>query len=294
MFFRTTITAGLIGYGAVALAAPTVHARELRVAPGVTLHVVESGLGAGPPLVLVPGWSADAEIWHEQIATFAASRRVIAFDPRSQGNSTKTNAGNTPEQRAQDLRALLAALGVHHSVLAGWSQAVQDIAAYVERYGTDDLAGIVLVDAAVSDGAAGIAMRPAVAAAQFARFAGYTSNQEEYLKGMFGYIVSQPQPTGTIDQMVATAMKTPPSIGIAMLVADLFGIDRTPALKRMRCPVLIIGSARSGELAQQEEEAKVIPNASFVRISDASHAVFIDQPARFDAALAEFLRERVR
>ncbi len=62
---------------------------------------------------------------------------------------------------------MLEPLGVRRPVLIGWSQGVQDVAAYVERYGSNDLAGIVLVDAAISDGADGIAARPQETAAQF-------------------------------------------------------------------------------------------------------------------------------
>src|SRR5205085_12453416 len=95
------------------------------------------------------------------------------FDPRSEGESTKTTTGNTPEVRAQDLHTSLERLGVRRPVLIGWSQGVQDIAAYVEHYGTKELAGIVLVDAAVSDGADGMVARPQETAAQFKMFAIY-------------------------------------------------------------------------------------------------------------------------
>jgi microsomal epoxide hydrolase len=50
---------------------------------------------------------------------FAKAHRVIAFDPRSQGESTKTTSGNTPEIRAQDLHALLERMGVQRPVLIG-------------------------------------------------------------------------------------------------------------------------------------------------------------------------------
>ena len=58
-------------------------------------------------LVLIPGWTFDAEIWRHEIDRFAKDRRVIAIDPRSQGLSTMTGYGDTPEQRARDLKAVL-------------------------------------------------------------------------------------------------------------------------------------------------------------------------------------------
>jgi microsomal epoxide hydrolase len=254
------------------------------------LRVVEAGDPTGhSPIIFIPGWSAGADIWRGQVDRFKNTSRIISFDPRSQGQSTKTLSGNTPEQRAADLHVLLIEEGVHHAVLVGWSQAAQDIAAYVQRFGTGDLAGIVLVDAAISDGANAITERPTEAAFQFRLFSTYLSSQEDYLRGMFGAIISKPQAPGVIDQAITTAMKTPPSIGMSMLVSDMFTVDRRAALAEMNCPVLIIAAGTSHELERQKAESGAIKNARFVTIDDAAHAVFLDQPVRFAGALAEFL-----
>jgi pimeloyl-ACP methyl ester carboxylesterase len=282
------LIAGIITSGA----ASEVRERKVDVGAGVSLRVIEAGTaGPGPTLVFVPGWSTGADIWRQQIDRFAPTHRVIAFDPRSQGQSTITTSGNTPEMRAQDLHNLLERLEARRSVLIGWSQGVQDLAAYIERYGTHDLAGLVLVDAAVSDGADGIAARPEETAAQFKMFAVYQAHQEEYLRGMMGAIISKPQPEGAIDRLVATGMKTPPTIGIGMLVADLFGVNRAAALKKIDCPTLIIASAKSDELARQQAGASQISHARLEKIEDAAHAVFLDQPARFSELLEKFVKD---
>src|SRR5919108_3543916 len=270
---------------------PEVGEHRVDVDGNVSLRVIEAGKfrsGAPPGLVFIPGWSTGADIWRRQIETFAKTNRVMAFDPRSEGESTKTSSGNTPETRAQDLHALLDR-GMQRPVLIGWSQGVQDVAAYVERYGTKDLAGIVLVDAAVSDGADGIAARPQETAAQFKMFAIYQAHQQEYLGGMMRAIISKPQSDEIIEQLVNTGMKTPPDIGVAMLIADMFGVNRTPALKKIDCPTLIIASAKSDELARQQAAANEIPHARFEKIEDAGHAVFLDQPDRFDDLLKSFV-----
>ena len=275
---------------------PEVGEHRVDVGGNVSLRVIEAGKfrsGAPPGLVFIPGWSTGADIWRRQIETFAKTNRVMAFDPRSEGESTKTSSGNTPETRAQDLHALLN-WGMRRPVLIGWSQGVQDIAAYVERYGTKDLAGIVLVDAAVSDGADGISARPQETAAQFKMFAIYQAHQQEYLGGMMRAIISKPQGDGIIEQLVNTGIKTPPDVGVAMLIADMFGVNRTPALKKIECPTLIIASAKSDELARQQAAANQIPHARFEKIEDAAHAVFLDQPDRFNDLLTSFVRTLTR
>src|SRR5436853_2125056 len=47
------------------------------------------------------GWNAGAGIWRQQVNAFSKTHRVIAIDPRSQGESTKTTTGNTPKTRAR-------------------------------------------------------------------------------------------------------------------------------------------------------------------------------------------------
>jgi non-heme chloroperoxidase len=284
------LIAGVAAHASVVCAdsAAGVRERKVDVGEGVSLRVIEAGQG-GSTLVFIPGWSTGPDIWRRQIDAFAKTNRVIAFDPRSEGESTKTTSGNTPETRAQDLHALLERLGVRRPVLIGWSQGVQDIAAYVEHYGTKDLAGIVLVDAAVSDGADGMAARPQETAEQFKMFAIYQAHQQEYLGGMMRAIISEPQSDDVIKGLVSTGMKTPPDVGVGMLVADMFGMNRTPALKKIECPTLIIASAKSFELSRQQAAANQIPHARFEKIEDAAHAVFIDQPDRFDELLKSFI-----
>jgi len=270
--------------------APELREQKVDIGGNVSLRVIEAGKpDARPVLIFIPGWSTGADIWRRQIETFAKTNRAVAFDPRSEGESTKTTSGNTPETRAQDLHALLDRLGVRRPVLIGWSQGVQDVAAYVEQYGTKDLAGIVLVDAAISDGADGMVARSEETAEQFKMFAVYQAHQKEYLGGMMRAIISRPQSDGVIERLISTGMKTPSDIGVGMLVADMFGVNRTPALKKIDCPTLIIASAKSGELPRQQAAANQIPHARFEKIDDAAHAVFVDQPDRFDELLKNFL-----
>ena len=102
-------------------------------------------------------------------------------------------------------------------------------------------------------------------------------------------IISKPQTDGTIEELVNAGMKTPADVGVAMLIADMFGTNRTPALKKIDCPTLIIASAKSDELARQQAAADQIPHARFEKINDAAHAVFLDQPERFSELLTTFV-----
>jgi hypothetical protein len=52
---------------------------------------------------------------------------------------------------------------------------------------------------------------------------------------------------------------------------------------------LIIASAKSGSLAQQQAQAKQISGARFEKVEDAAHAVFLDQPDHFNELVTSFV-----
>src|SRR4029077_11226051 len=126
MKFLSRLIVFLIAAGAVAVhadSAPELRERKVDVGERVSLRVIEAGKrDAQPALVFIPGWSTGADIWHHQIDAFAKNHRVIAFDPRSQGESTKTTSGNTPEIRAQDLHALVEGAPEGRPVLVGCAE----------------------------------------------------------------------------------------------------------------------------------------------------------------------------
>jgi pimeloyl-ACP methyl ester carboxylesterase len=50
----------------------------------------------------MPAW-----IWEHQIAHFAKTHRVVAMDPRGQGESSKPRDGYFPAARARDIKAVI-------------------------------------------------------------------------------------------------------------------------------------------------------------------------------------------
>lgn len=87
-----------------------------------------------------------AEIWERQIAAFQSMYRVIAMDPRAQSRSAPASEGLYPAARARAIKAVVDELGLAPVVLVGWSMAVNELAAYVDQFGTQTVAGLVLVD----------------------------------------------------------------------------------------------------------------------------------------------------
>ncbi len=94
------------------------------VAPGVGVELRwrAAGPADGPPVVLVHGLAGSAAEWEDGQAALAASGlRVLAYDRRGYGGSSAPSpyTGTTVEEQAEDLAALLAALGLGPAVVVG-------------------------------------------------------------------------------------------------------------------------------------------------------------------------------
>lgn len=107
---------------------PQLTHHEVRVR-GIRVHVVEAG--EGPALVLQHGFPQDWHCWTSVIGALAEHHRVICPDMRGFGQSDAPPFGYEKETLAQDLLAVVDALGVQRFSLAGhdWGGVVSFIAA---------------------------------------------------------------------------------------------------------------------------------------------------------------------
>ncbi len=122
-------------------------AAYVNISDTVTLHYEESGNGP-IPLVFIPGWTMSTKVYERQLRHFANSEtfRVITYDPRGQGLSTKTIEGHTYQQHGRDLKILMDKLNLQGVILVGWSYGVLDQLAYINQFGTDKVKALILID----------------------------------------------------------------------------------------------------------------------------------------------------
>lgn len=94
--------------------------------------------GSGPrTIILVHGWSFDHRLWDKVIDRFPPGHRVIAYDLRGFGQSSKPASGYDFPGFVSDLAGLMEALRIEKAVLSGHSLGsffIQDFAArYPEK-----------------------------------------------------------------------------------------------------------------------------------------------------------------
>lgn len=98
---------------------PTPTDRTVAVPNGVSLQVSE--YGSGEPLVLVCGTTQSHRLWAPLLPALSAHYRVITYDHRGIGDSTRGDGPISMATLADDLAALLAELGIDRTHVLGWS-----------------------------------------------------------------------------------------------------------------------------------------------------------------------------
>jgi len=102
--------------------------------------------GSGSPVVLIHGWPLNGDAWEKQTAALlAAGHRVITYDRRGFGRSSKPGVGYNYDTFAADLNALLSALDLTGVSLVGHSMGTGEITRYIGKYGTKRLHKAVLI-----------------------------------------------------------------------------------------------------------------------------------------------------
>lgn len=255
----------------------------------IKIHYLEAGAG-DRPLVFIPGWTMIAEVWKEQIPYFMARGfRVIALDPRSQGQTTKTDTGNTYQQQAADLHAFLKELRIQHASLVGWSAGVTVLLEYVASPETVRPEKLVFVEglpAGLKDGDYPGAMTIEEARSMIMGFQDdRTKATEKIVRGIF----KQGQGAILHQELISGSLKSP--IGAATaLFFDLLTGDRRPALAHIVTPTLIIMATENRAIGEYMQSK--IQGSRLEVIENAGHALFIDKPQAFNQALEAFLEAR--
>jgi non-heme chloroperoxidase len=252
---------------------------------GVRLHYLESGPPAAHTLVFVPGWTMPAWIWMPQIVAFSRQYHVVAFDPRGQGESAVPASGYEPERRGRDVAELLAHLAVPKVVLVGWSLGVLDTLASIHVAGDRRLAGLVLVDNSVGEEPPPAPYRPGPA------HRGPPPNHAAAMRQFVSAMFRHKQPPGYVDRLTQAALHTPEFASRLLLAYPVPRSYWREAVYATKVPLLYV--IRPRWVAQGENLVRNRPDTEMDIFNDAGHALFVDEPARFDSVTERFLQRYV-
>ena len=261
---------------------------------GVRLHVIEAGQGkpGQPVIAFVPGWSMPASIWAKQIVALSATHKVVALDPRGQGESEIPTGGYTTERRAEDLHDLVSRY--RPVVLVTWSLGSLEALQYVHKRGESGLRALVIVDSSVGEISAAVSkpgpQEPLPAPAPRLSFQDELRlDRPKAVEAFLRAIFRTPQPAQTIATLRDAALRMPLEASLSIFPGNRIPRERWRATVNAFSKPLLY--AVTPQFAAQAQRLKAKRPATRVEIFDnAGHALFIDEPERFNAVLIDFLR----
>ena len=104
--------------------------------------------GTGKPVVLVHGWPLSGASWEKQVAALlTAGYRVITYDRRGFGQSSKPATGYDYDTLAADLGELMTKLDLHDATLVGFSMGGGEVARFLGKYGAKRVTKAVFIAA---------------------------------------------------------------------------------------------------------------------------------------------------
>jgi pimeloyl-ACP methyl ester carboxylesterase len=251
--------------------------------------------GAGPTILLVPGWTITTRFWRHQVADLIVDHHVVTLDLRGAGNSGKTPDRHSLAAYAEDLRHILDRLELADVTLVAWAMGAS-VATHLLSEGCSRVGRLIWVDHS-----------PRFFVApdwQLALFGNLTPAALDGILSHFRHdrpsatrslltesMFATPLSEDDLSWMTAELLKTPTEVAIGMLSAVAY-CDLRPMLPSLRLPVLVVNGGRSVVPVEVGAWlARTLPNARSVVLTEAGHAPFWDDPPGFNAELRAFLRE---
>lgn len=104
--------------------------------------------GSGQPAVLIHGYPLSGHSWEKQERVLLqAGYRVITYDRRGFGQSSKPSTGYDYDTFAADLDQLIRSLGLTDTILCGFSMGTGEVTRYLGSYGSGRVSKAVLLGA---------------------------------------------------------------------------------------------------------------------------------------------------
>jgi pimeloyl-ACP methyl ester carboxylesterase len=266
---------------------------------GVCLRYIDRG--SGQPLVLIHGWSQAAELFRYQIDGLSNHSRVIACDQRGHGESDKPIFGYRIARLAKDLHEVLTALDLRDVTALGHSMGCSVLWCYWDLFGSERLARLVLVDQPPF-----LTANPAWSPSE-REAAGATTTADERIDIANRLAAStgnatirervEKMTTGTLDPavrewIVGQNLKMPRAAAAALYL-NHGSQDWRDVIPRITLPALIIGGRAS--IIPWRSQAWIHEQISGSRLEvfeaeeGGSHFPFIENPARFNSLVADFI-----
>ncbi len=262
------------------------------------VHIYYEDHGSGKPIILIHGWPLSGAMWEYQVpALIEAGYRVITYDRRGFGKSSRPYAGYDYDSMAEDLHDLIKKLDLRDAILAGFSMGGGELAQYVGTFGTSRISKLIFIssiapfllktednpDGAPDDVFKGMEDNVKNDRLGFLKgfgegFVNYEDNKDRISQGQLDYnfqIAAAASPKGTLDCINA------------------FGrTDLRDALKKIDVPTLFI-HGDADNIVPIEPSSKqgheLVKDSKLEIIKDAPHGLYVTHKEELNKLILDFL-----
>jgi non-heme chloroperoxidase len=256
-------------------------------------------IGRGKPVVLIHGWPLNYQMWEYQLNELPKHNiRVIAYDRRGFGLSSRPWDGYDYDTFAQDLKLVLEELDLTDVTLVGFSMGGGEVARYLSKYNTDGRVTKAALVSAVTpfllkteDNPTGLPQemfdeikeqleddRPKFLAGFAKKFYGVNlfshPVSDDFLQRDFAL---------TINAAGYSTIKAMQAWSTTDFRADLDAI---------KIPLLVLHGKADETVpidASAEETVKRVPHAEYIVYDDAPHGLFYTHKNRFNEEIINFI-----
>jgi non-heme chloroperoxidase len=254
--------------------------------------------GTGQPVVLIHGYPLDGSSWEKQTAALLeAGHRVITYDRRGFGKSSKPTTGYDYDTFAADLKTLLDTLDLRDVVLVGFSMGTGEVGRYLGTFGSERIAKAVFLGSLepyllqADDNPEGLPQTVfdgLFAAVQADRYAFFT----EFFAGFFNtdeFLGSRLSPEA-LEASQQLAYNASPYASV--WAQPTWVTDFRADIEKIDVPSLIVHGTADNILpieATGRRFAQGLPSATYVEIDGAPHGMLWTHADEVNKVLVDFL-----
>lgn len=265
---------------------------------GQPVELFYQDLGSGKPVVLIHGWPVSHAMWEYQMLELPKhGLRVIAYDRRGFGESSKPWDGYDYDTMADDLKGLLDGLDLQDVTLVGFSMGGGEVARYMARHSGARVGKVVFLSA-VTPFMLKTADNPdGVDAAIFNEIAdGLQKDRPDFLaafgKKFFNVgLLKHPVSQATLEWSLHLALQASPKATLDC--ANAFSqTDFRNDLKAVTVPALVIHGEADQTVplkVSAPRTVELLKSAQYKTYSDAPHGLFVTHKDQLNQDLVAFI-----
>jgi non-heme chloroperoxidase len=256
--------------------------------------------GSGPPVVLLAGWPLDSRSWEPQLHhLLEAGYRVVRYDRRGFGRSSRPSAGYDFDTLAGDLDTVMTGLDLRDATVVGFSLGTGELARYLRTQGTGRLRSCVFIESLAPSFARSAANPEGVDPA------GVTAVQQAIRDDRYAWLTGLLGDLFNLDENLGSRISEETVRASWSAAADASPVatwacppgwleDFSEDIEHIDIPTLILHGTADRVLpisGQGRRLHAALPDARYVEIEGGPHAVAITHAQEVNSELLAFLRE---